>query len=115
MVDVNKTVEQMTDGELAELMNLAALIKDAERESKRRRDEAEGVKVVTMRTPSVKHTTDAPCPLCGRRDSAISSKTMYADESLAQGRVVGTAAYCGPCRIWYDAGTGELADMRFTY
>lgn len=114
-IDTEKTVEQMNDAELADVLKLAELMDSAKLENERRRAEASGAREIPIATTSVKRITDAPCPSCGRNDTSIASKTLYADDSLARGRVVGTAAYCGPCRVWYDAGTGKLADMRHTY
>ena len=104
----NLKVEGMTDGELAEIIEHDELVRAARAEAERRRAASNpDDKTIEFGTRSIR-TTKAPCPSCGHTDSSIESKTMYDSPNLAHGgNVVGTAAYCGACRLWFDAATGE--------
>lgn len=102
-------VGKMTDTEIEALASLPELIEAARVERERRRIEADPdsrfVDSSTSRT--ARRVSDAACPVCGKHDGVIDSKTMYETGLLARGgEPVGTAAYCR-CGAVYDARTGK--------
>lgn len=109
-----KDVESMSDAELAELVEQADIAAAARKEQERRRAEAEGVKVVSLPTPSVRRTSRAACPSCGGSEW-IQSKTVYDSPELAHARVTGTAVCCKGCRTWFDSTTGERVNIFTAY
>ena len=99
---------KMTAEELEELAQAVKVEQD-------RRKAQKSASESTYRGWSVTTRTQAPCPKCGRNDAVLASKSIYAGPELARGGdPIGTAAYCR-CRTWYNAGTGEYADVRNTY
>ncbi len=106
-----KDVKAMSDADLTALIEQADLVTAAREEIKRRRSN-----VVTEPTASIRITTDATCPSCGKRDAVLSTKTLYANDMLGKdGKPpVGTLAYCS-CGARYNAGTGEHVGRAYTY
>ena len=60
------------------------------------------------REPSIRKTSKAACPNCGKSDALASSRTMYDSPSLARhgGKAIGTCAIC-KCGAWFNADTGQ--------
>ena len=117
MIDVSKPIGRMSDDELAEVLKLAELIKDADGEQNRRLDERDRSASVGIPGPMVcTIRTDAACPSCGRNDAVLSTKPMYDNDMLGKdGKPpIGTLAYC-KCGARYNAGTGEHVGRAYTY
>ena len=101
-------VGAMTAEELEELAQAVKVEQD-------KRKAAESASESSYRGWSVTTRTQAPCPKCGRNDAVLATKTLYATPELARGgSPIGTAAFC-KCRVWYNAASGEYADVRNTY
>ena len=107
-IDLSKTAEQMSDGELEMLVRLAELMKDAEKERHRRLDEADpNVRATTIEQPHVTTRTHANCPTCGKNDSFSMSRILYTSWEAGQNGERPVRAVLCSCGTWYNAATGE--------